>query len=151
MSPRPHNLPSALSLAHNRCRISIMTPTSYNPNGSATFPSERPVYRRIFLARRLSLTVFRISLCPEVGPFTRFSLAEDLRPVRRSHLLIDADMSRENAIRSLAILVNERSENIFPSLSRSNLEINVVIFRTSAKSMKKKDGHAGMLSSKLRA
>jgi hypothetical protein len=55
---------------------------------------------------------------------------------------MDVKMSRQNAIRFLAILENERSENIFSIDLGSDLEMNVTV----ARSMEKKDGHAEILT-----
>ena len=45
----------------------------------------------------------------------------------------------------------ERSENFSFQPSGSDLEINDKIFRTAARSMKKKDGHAEISSCELRS
>lgn len=59
-------------------------------------------------------------------------------------------MARENALRSLAIR-SEYGRKISFHRSGSDLEIFVVILRTAARSMKKKDGRAEILSSKMRS
>ena len=154
MSPRPHNLP-----IHDRRRIYTMTPR--RAITSTVLPqSFLDIDIQLFLQKgqciaepfwRASGAWSRsgsTSLCPEIGAFTSFS--EPLRGVKACLSFASLNGCENVQRECYTFSSTPRKREVRKYRSESDSELNVVIFRTAARSMKKKDGHAEILSSKLR-